>query len=362
MCKFYQNIINNYKKFITGESAAFIRWLLFFFGIFLIFVPILFTRSNWLGLDFSFTGQVGDTIGGITAPFLSFIGILITFFAFWVQFKANNQQKLDLVIERFESKFYNLIEIHRNNVSEISIRDSIHGRKAFVSMFNELKFIYLIIKDYYLNNYKYQLPKEEISEDMIYNISYLIFFFGIGPNSSLIVTDLIDEKYHGFFYNVEEILKRNQASYRSARKHGGKISANTNDGFFELDIPYVPCQGHMSRLSHYIRHLFQLVKFVDDADSVIFDYEKKYNYVASIRAQLSTHEQLLLFYNAVSAMGQPWLDIKIHEKENYLSKYCIVKSLPLPLANFYKDPLLLLGKKNKQNKPMFEWIEIKSRL
>lgn len=35
------------------------------------FLPWLLTSCSWFGLDFSDTGPVGDTIGGIMGPFIA---------------------------------------------------------------------------------------------------------------------------------------------------------------------------------------------------------------------------------------------------------------------------------------------------
>lgn len=69
-------------------------------GIVLILFGSLFafTKSAyWGNFDFSQTGQIGDTIGGITAPIINVIGaILISFKA---QLKANKTRFLLLSIE-----------------------------------------------------------------------------------------------------------------------------------------------------------------------------------------------------------------------------------------------------------------------
>jgi len=201
------------------------------------------------------------------------------------------------------------------------------------------------------------MPEDVISDDVLYNISYLIFFFGVGLKNSPLILDVIDSKYNGFFQSVEECVKGTQTLWRTERAEGRKIAVSRENDVFELDLGYIPCNGHTSILSHYVRHLFQLVKYVDDADSKYFDDDVKYDYIATLRSQLSTYEQLLLFYNAVSVLGKPWL-----EAPNYLKKYCVVKSIPLPLADFYKLPLTVLGEANDNGKVMFEWTEIKKRL
>ena len=47
------------------------------------------------GKYFSDTGEIGDTIGGITGPFIAIAAAGLTFIAFWVQYKANIQQRQD---------------------------------------------------------------------------------------------------------------------------------------------------------------------------------------------------------------------------------------------------------------------------
>lgn len=333
-------------------------WIFFSILAFVVIVitlfPFLFTRS-WTGIDFRGYGTIGDTIGGVTAPFIASAAALLTFIAFWVQFKANEQQKIDLQIERFENKFYALLEIHRNNVAEVSIGKTTQGRKAFISMFNELKFTYYLVEEYYENAYRKTMPDDKISRDVRFNIAYLIFFFGVGPNSTPIVIDLIGEKYNGFFLCIEEYVKKHQSEWKKLRPN--PIGVNTGTEVFSLDIRYKPCNGHASKLSHYVRHLFQLIKFIDDADDHLFSYEEKYEYAASVRSQLSVHEQLLLFYNAVSILGKPWFD-----DPELMKKYCLIKSSPLTIANFYKSPQDELGESNIQGKNIFEWKEIKERL
>jgi hypothetical protein len=199
-------------------------------------------------------------------------------------------------------------------------------------------------------------PEDQISNEILYNISYIIFFFGVGENSSKIVLDLIGQKNHPFFMCVEEFIKANKNGWKKNRLEGKKIGINFKNETFTLNSAYMPCNGHMSRLSHYIRNLFQLVKFIDDQDEKIIPYNKKYEYASTLRSQLSNHEQLLLYYNAISVLGKPWID------NGFLIKYCMIKSLPVPLADFYKTPLSWLPEKNSEEKSMFEWTEIKTRI
>lgn len=73
------------------------KWILgvaIFFIVFSFLAPAIFVnKAIGPSVDFSKTGQVGDTIGGIMNPFIALVGILLTFLAFYMQIKANQIQK-----------------------------------------------------------------------------------------------------------------------------------------------------------------------------------------------------------------------------------------------------------------------------
>ena len=60
-------------------------------------------------------------------------------------------------------------------------------------------------------------------------------------------------------------------------------------GAYQLDV------------AHYFRHLYNVVRFVAQAE--VLDEHGKDSYIDQIRAQLSSHEMLLLFYNCLSSKG-----------------------------------------------------------
>ena len=63
------------------------RFLIILFGIFILIIcsfPIIFTApTSCSRLDFTETGQIGDTFGGIIGPFIAIGAALLTFIAFW---------------------------------------------------------------------------------------------------------------------------------------------------------------------------------------------------------------------------------------------------------------------------------------
>ena len=53
--------------------------------------PWLFTLPS--SIDFTNTGQIGDTIGGTMSPFVGIAGVIMTFVAFMMQVRANEIQR-----------------------------------------------------------------------------------------------------------------------------------------------------------------------------------------------------------------------------------------------------------------------------
>lgn len=76
------------KHFYDGHFKAY-SILFGVLSLTIVFVlPFLFTQS-WFG-NYTNTGEIGDTIGGITSPFVAIVASYLTFIAFWVQFRATN--------------------------------------------------------------------------------------------------------------------------------------------------------------------------------------------------------------------------------------------------------------------------------
>ena len=107
-------------------------------------LPAILTGAG--GPDFSEKGQIGDTIGGIMGPFVAMVAAWLTFIAFWVQFKANIQQRRDITIERFERSVFELLHMQQEitNNLEIGVKTGPiivmkHGRDVFKSVYQEIK-------------------------------------------------------------------------------------------------------------------------------------------------------------------------------------------------------------------------------
>ncbi|RZJ52243.1 MAG: hypothetical protein EOO44_12445, partial [Flavobacterium sp.] len=154
-----------------ASRLSFLYIILGVLGFGLIMIPMLFYSNKKLDN----IGIIGDTVGGLLNPIFAVPATILTFLAFWVQYKANQQQQKDISIQRFENIFFEMIRLHKENVNEmkisgygvlksnsiekkgndITIIESntqierfVEGRKVFVSMVKELVACYNFSKEY----------------------------------------------------------------------------------------------------------------------------------------------------------------------------------------------------------------------
>jgi len=79
----------------NNKYMKFVWWEIMIISILLVFViigPYLFSHLNW-GISFNETGPIGDTIGGITAPFVNLIAAFLVYKSFTAQIQANLDQR-----------------------------------------------------------------------------------------------------------------------------------------------------------------------------------------------------------------------------------------------------------------------------
>lgn len=289
---------NQMKKYWPHYLLATVCFIMAFIA------PIIFTWKSYHQFN-STTGFIGDTIGGLTAPFLNLAGSILVFAALRAQIDANRQVQQQFEKQEIESRFFELVKLHRENVSEIGIGNDF-GKKIFVMLIREFRLIHKLVIDV--------ACEQEIvlSKNQAFQISYNVLFFGIGENSSRQLKQSLakfDNK-NIFFEKLETVLKNEIIKEKEKQKE-------------KRAFKYIPFRGHQSRLGHYYRHLYQTVTFIDKQKISI---EQKYDFVKVLRAQLTTHEQALLFINSQTFMGRKWY---LNKNENLLKTYKMVKNIPL---------------------------------
>jgi len=316
-------------------------------GLVLFIVILSLTSQSFHPVfNFSSTGQIGDTIGGISAPFIGVSGAILTFLAFYMQFKANethntqfNDQSLEKEREKHENKILYLIKQNRDIVDSMSIGDSVDGAKCFSRMFVEYQAAYEIVKSFYGN---------EIENEEIINISFLIFYNGVGGASDTINSDLLKTvsrlKELLVVFNVVA-----SANGDTAQKRKAYLETIEYNECALIKLKYTPFDGHNIRLGQYFRNLYHILSYTSDVKNELLSDRDKYEIIKSLRSQMSSYEQILIYFNSLSFYGVPL-------KENgFIKKYNLIKNIPIPLVAFAGDVHQLA------EGTVFEWDQIIER-
>lgn len=90
--RFFPSEDSDYKTNMSQEVIFLVLIVIIFLICSIIAVP-LFTRPRFIALfDPKETGYIGDTIGGITNPFINSAAVVVTGLAFYMQYRANKLQ------------------------------------------------------------------------------------------------------------------------------------------------------------------------------------------------------------------------------------------------------------------------------
>ncbi len=307
----------------------------------------MLTQNSWISIGTNVPNEIGDAIGGTLGPIVALLASALTFLAFWVQYKANQQQRYDLKIERFENKFYELLQLHRANTDEMNIADRVVGRKCFVQMFNELRYSFMITMDQYKASSEAEKKTYDDAKIDFLRFAYTIFFSGTGINSEKQYVSSFNDAERKLYIDCKAAMVRFQEDYSTAKKK------NPDSRYFTFDLPlsqtadertkvfyYFPFNGHGNRLGHYYRHLYQTVRYVVEQNESLLNFDQKYSYIKTLRAQLSNYEQLMLYYNALAWYKDEW--------HLFFTDFRLIKNLPLGLAHIGTHPEILYSEDIKR--------------
>lgn len=228
-------------------------------------------------LDFTQSGTFGDSWGALTSVFsaLGFCGVLWTL-------KTQNDS-----IRKVED------ENSRKEINELK-------RDFENSFFNMLNLLQVIINDMKVVNKN---------------------------------TKVINAEGRGVFLYFFKSFRRkvlSEGEYRVSKKNNARELKNivsTLGGKYSSHF-----QSRSQNLSHYYRFLFNIFKFIDEAD--IDDVSKK-KYANILRAQISNYELIMLFYNSLTIEGEKF--------KYYFVKYEVLDNLPV-IKLIYQNHVLLVDK------------------
>ena len=242
--------------------------LLFGVGLLWYYMPF-----NWLSHVFPEikpTQQFGDRFEAVNALFagLAFAGVIFAIILQWQELGLQRQelkdtraeikgQKETLQKQNFESSFFQLLGMHSEIVNSMVIRKGIDGEYFGRECF-----------DYMLQHLR-----------KIYMGAHEQFHAGMHSGDTReVMYEWANDKYERFFVEYQ---------------------------------PYV---------GHYFRHLYNTVKFIHDQKDFPKEFQEKKRYTNLIRAQLSSDELGLLFYNCLSKRGDKFRGL--------VEKYALLEDMP----------------------------------
>lgn len=260
--------------------------------------PVFNDKSFDLNPDLA--AKFGTFISGVLGPLFSFASFLLIYKT--ISLQLNTSRK-----DQFESRFFKLLEIHRDNVKNMEHFTSNGNSRQGVQLFTYFKDIFFkllgIIKNFDSNI----LNNEEVAE-----LSFLIFFFG-----------LFKDKQNNVVIHTFKFGKKEQTT-----EYNNEISSIL-EKLSKSKVYDSNLYGHESKLGHYFRHLYQTVDYVDK--QTFLSDEEKYEFVKMIRAQLSQYELIIFFFNTFTTFANPWKEKKL------IVKYRFLKNIPYDTCMGY-DP------------------------
>jgi hypothetical protein len=263
-------------------------------------------------IDPAIAGQFGDFVGG-------YVGTAFVLLTALLLYRTLRTQRDASELQFFEGRFFELMRLHRANIDEMAIGQT-RGRRVFLLMLRELWAAHSVVDSCA------QLHSPNLGSRERLHVAYYCLFFGVGVRSSRMLRVALHSFDASFIDAVDKEMRDPALRAIVKKKYG---------------LKYAPFEGHQSRLGHYYRHLYQTVCYVNRQVIAI----DRYDYLKTLRAQLSTHEQALLLINSLCPIGRKWWE------EDLIVKYRLVKNLPL----HFIDPSVEIDFRALFPEGYFEW-------
>jgi hypothetical protein len=321
------------KYFSLTIVISLICWL-----VITIFFTFKTTPFNSNSIASEIWGHYGDVIGGVIGTVSGFLGVFLLYETLKAQRleleeqrTAISEQRLALqdqrnafLLQQIESRFFELIRLHKDNLNDMASKSK-SGRELFVGWRDEMNYLMKQIKARYPQNAHGDSNKSvpdwnrEVAE-----ISYRILFYGVN-NSNDGETEKFISETTTVRGNGAEVLKYFRDLVKAHEK-----TKDTNRAMKPEYKQYLPFDGQQRNLGHYFRHLYQILRYINNQPANLLSYESKRNYIRILRAQLSTHEQALMFFNSLSYPGTDWeLGCDDSDQNNRLiTKYDFIRNMP----------------------------------
>lgn len=245
--------------------------------------------------------EIGEFVGGTAGAMWGLAGLFFIYAAFVGQQEELVYQRMELRSTRQE------LQYQREDLAE---QERLQNEQASKQIFESTFFHLLRLHSDIVHRIRYE-PVDAQTVDYV------------GPHSDRLsgreAFRYFYERYYRYYRD-----RSNEIATRSGRENGSSDPEDPARDDLEHAIlrSYEDFYAHVqSDLGHYFRNLYQMVNFVDSSSASL---EERKRYVSLIRAQLSSYELLLLFYNCLSEQG--------HQRFKPLTeRYALLANMPADL-------------------------------
>lgn len=247
---------------LDSKIKIYSNWAWFFvaFGLLIIIISSIYFAQMTYGNEFELN-LLGDFLSGSVASIWSLAGLFFIYVAFLGQKQQLLNQQLEIMYSQLEVKYARL-ELSGQKAEMIAQNETLKVQKFENTFFQMLNL---------LNSSINSLDIKEHGETTHSGRDCFEYFYNGLRNK---VYGISDE-----FKRFDDI--KNATIEQTIKAYNVFYYYNKSD------------------LSHYFRTLYHIIKFINQSD-----INNKKQYISVTRAQLSSYEQVLLFYNCIHYNGE----------------------------------------------------------
>lgn len=353
-CDDIKKLCDRYKK------EPLIRISVIIFIIFIIIIGFFFLwdrNYNLNTIESDVFGQYGDFIGGVVGTFFAFISIVLVYETLSVSNKQLKIQENSVKEQQVENHFFELLKIHIENVNKI--------KKDYSNFFEDsiecMNIIYKIMRG--ITRHDDMGFNYHPHSNVVIAMSYLLFYYGSNKNNIKTIKSILAKfcKDYEYEYNEEAISDYLEHFNNKLRIEDLKTEKKLRQQCVLYIIDNndkINLTNKEAILGNYFRHLYQTVIYINNS---IIGFTKKYEYIKTLRAQLSSYEQLLLFWDSLSPIGYSWewrykrkkelnmVDTSV-PKQTLITTFHLIKNIPAGYENEEIKPQSFYSKVN------YDWL------
>lgn len=257
-------------------------WIFVWFGVAVAIISIFiyFCKNTETGFGLNL---LGDFMAGTVASIWSLAGLFFIYVAFLGQKQQLLNQQLEIMYSQLEVK-HTRLELAGQKQEMKEQNETLRQQKFENTFFQLLNLFSSIVNSL-------DLRKSSSKTDVI----------STGRDCFEIFYKRLQGTLQGNNQHISGYTKQNSTAIQAINAYGQFYDNNKSD------------------MSHYFRTLYHIIKFVDKST-----IENKKQYTSIVRAQLSSYEQVMLFYNCLHDNG--------NEKfKPLIEKYSLFKNLDTSL-------------------------------